>query len=131
MHDKVEEDRDTLNSIADRLHVVAGKITFNPNTGEIISSSNVASLTDIGTLDFTINFSQSYAHYVFIYYGNGPIVLERVEQTLGGVRVVFQDPAPSLVTFVFFDQQPNIMLDRDAKKCVDDLLRYRTSDKSI
>lgn len=103
--EKVEETKNALVSISDRTHVVAGYITFNPNAAEFIEASDISSLTDNGTLDFTINFSRVVSDYVFNYYGNGPVVLRSATQTPHGVRLVFQEPAPDRVTIVFFKQQ--------------------------
>jgi len=111
--DKVEEAQNALVSVTNKSHVVAGYIAFNPNTAEFIESSDVSSLTDNGTLDFTVNFLRPYASYVFNYYGSGPVVLRRATQAPNGVRVVFQEPAPDRVTIVFFEQQPNPTLNPD------------------
>lgn len=114
--DKVTELEGALSLRADPGHVVAGSITFNPNTTEMISTSSISSLTDNGTLDFTINFTRALEDYVFMYYGSGPVTLEGVSQTAGGMRVRFAAPAPDRVTIAFFEQQPNPKIERDARK---------------
>jgi hypothetical protein len=114
--DRVTELEGGLSLRADPGHVVAGSITFNPNTADMISTSSISSLTDNGTLDFTINFTRSLEDYVFMYYGSGPVALEGVTQTGGGMRVRFAEPAPDRVTIAFFEQQPNPTVESDARK---------------
>lgn len=109
--DKVSEVRQSLVSVTEPQHVVAGSITFNPNTAELVASSAVSSLTDHGVLDFTVNFSRPFQDYVFMCYGSGPVVLKSVEQTPTGMRVLFEHPAPDKVTIAFFEQQPNPRLE--------------------
>lgn len=113
--DKVTELKGALSLRGDPGHVVAGSITFNPNTTEMISTSSISSLTDSGALDFTINFTRSLEDYVFMYYGSGPVTLESATQALGGMRVRFAEPAPDRVTIAFFEQQPNPTVETDAR----------------
>lgn len=105
--DKVSEVRESLVSVAEPGHVVAGSITFNPNTAQLLASSEISALTDNGTVDFTVNFSRPFEDYVFMCYGSGPVALKQVEQTQNGMRVVFEHPAPDKVTIAFFEQQPS------------------------
>ena len=86
-------------------HVVAGYVTFNPNTAEIIDSSRIGSLTDGGILKFDILFQSDFQNYIFNYYGSGRVVLKEVHQTVGGITVSFEEPCPDRVTIVFFEQQ--------------------------
>ena len=82
--------------------VVAGFITFNPNTVEIIDSSGVSSISDIGTLDFSINYSESLDGYVFNYYGSGPVALECAIQNSCNLNIKFERACPDTVTLVFY-----------------------------
>lgn len=109
--DKVSEVQQSLVSVAQPHHVVAGSITFNPNTAELIAASEVSSLTDNGVLDFTVTFSRQFHDYVFMYYGSGPVTLRKTEQAENGMRVLFEPPAPDKVTIAFFEQQPNPRLE--------------------
>jgi hypothetical protein len=102
--EKVTEVNGALSLMADPSHIVAGSITFNPNTTEIVATSSISSLMNNSTLDFTINFKRSLQGYVFTYYGSGPVTLEGVTQTVGGMRVRFTEPAPDRVTIAFFEQ---------------------------
>jgi hypothetical protein len=113
--EKVEVTKTALVSMTNKSHIVAGYITFNPNAAEFIEASDISSLTDNGTLDFTISFSRPFTDYVFNYYGSGPTMLRHTIQTPNGVRVVFQEPAPDRVTIVFFEQQSNPALNRTRK----------------
>ena len=89
-------------------HVVAGYITFNPNTAEIIDSSRIGSLTDgAAFLAFDILFQSDFEHYIFNYYGSGKVVLKEVHETIGGITLLFEEPCPDRVTIVFFEQQTN------------------------
>ena len=56
--DKVTEIEGSLSLKVDPQHVVAGSITFNPNTTEMFETSSITSLTDNGTLDYTVNFAR-------------------------------------------------------------------------
>jgi hypothetical protein len=114
--DKVTEIKGALSSTADAHHVVAGSITFNPNTAEMFETSEITSLTDNGTLDFTVTFARDLERYVFMCYGSGPVSLETVNQTPGGMRVLFKHPAPNRVTIAFFEQQPNTGISTDARR---------------
>lgn len=102
--DAVTELRGELSQASNPAHVVAGSITFNPNTAELISTSSISSLTDNGTLDFTISFARPLEDYVFMYYGSGPIALKGVTEAPGGMRILFAEPAPSRITIAFFEQ---------------------------
>jgi len=88
-------------------HVVAGFITFNPNKHEFIDSSGISSLTDNGASDYTINFTRAFNNYIFNYYGSGKVVINEVQETANGMRVIFEEPCPDKVTFVFYESQPN------------------------
>ncbi|HEC59003.1 MAG TPA: hypothetical protein ENI24_05510 [Methylophaga sp.] len=88
-------------------HVLAGFITFNPNKSEFIDSSEISSLTDNGVSDFTINFTRPFNNYIFNYYGSSQVVINQVKETENGMRVVFEEPCPDKVTFVFYEPQPN------------------------
>ena len=115
--DKVEEMKNDLVSVTNKSHVIAGHVTFKTNgTVSIVDSSEISSLSDNGDLYYTINFSRPFAHYVFSYYGSGPVALQSVSQTPGGMKLLFQEPAPEQVTIVFFEQQPNPIFERDAHK---------------
>ena len=97
-------------------HVVAGYIAFNPNSGfpDIIDSSGMTSLTDGGgALEFDIAFDHDFRNYIFNYYGSGNIVLKEVHETVGGIRVSFEEPCPDRVTIVFFDQRTNSQMEAD------------------
>lgn len=114
--DKVTEIKGSLSLKGSPQHVVAGSITFNPNTAETFETSEITSLTDNGTLDFTVNFARDLKRYVFMCYGSGPVSLKGVRQTSGGMRVLFEEPAPDRVTIAFFEQQPNSTVVRDARR---------------
>lgn len=109
--DKVSEVRESLVSVAEPRHVVAGSITFNPNTAELIASSEISSITDNGVLDFTVTFTRPFHDYVLMCYGSGPVNLMRVEQAQDGMRVLFEHPAPEKVTIAFFEEQPKVQLE--------------------
>lgn len=114
--DKVTEIKGSLSLTAEAHHVVAGSITFNPNTAEMFETSEITSLTDNGTLDFTVTFARDLDRYVFMCYGSGPVSLKTVNQAPGGMRVLFEHPAPDRVTIAFFEQQPNPTVEGDARK---------------
>lgn len=114
--DKVAEIEGSLSLMTDPQHVVAGSITFNPNTAEMFETSAITSLTDNGTLDYTVTFARDLERYVFMCYGSGPVSIKAVHQTPGGMRVLFNEPAPDRVTIAFFEQQPNNTIERDARK---------------
>ncbi len=86
-------------------HVVAGYITFNPNLGVFIDSSEIVSLAKNSTLDLTIVFSRDLENYIFNYYGSGRVVLKKVNEAAGSRRILFEEPCPDRVTIVFFEQQ--------------------------
>lgn len=112
--DKITEIKGSLSLTADVHHVVAGTITFNPNTAKMFETSNITSLTDNGTLDFTVTFAHDLQRYVFMCYGSGPVSLKSVNQTPVGMRVLFEHPAPDRVTIAFFEHQPNPTAEKDA-----------------
>lgn len=105
--DKVTEIKGSLSLKEDPQHIVAGSITFNPNTAEMFETSAITSLADSGTLDFTMTFARDLERYVFMCYGSGPVSIKSVTQMPGGMRVLFDQPAPDRVTIAFFEQQPN------------------------
>lgn len=85
-------------------HVIVGFIKFNPNTTNIINSNSISSLCDNGTLDFRINFNAPIDKYVFNFYGNEPLKIDSAIETIGGLRVIFCEPCPDLVTIVFYER---------------------------
>lgn len=112
--DKVTEIQGSLSLKRDPQHVVAGSITFNPNTTELFETSAITSLTDNGVLDYTVNFSRDFERYVFMCYGSGPVSLKSANQIPGGMRVVFNEPAPNRITIAFFEQQSNTTIEKNA-----------------
>ncbi len=83
---------------------VAAYIKFNPNTAQFVDSSNVSSLTDNGSLDFTINFSTALkTNFTLQYFGSGEVRLDGAFETTHSVRIRFLKPCPDIVTFVFFN----------------------------
>jgi hypothetical protein len=91
----------------DHSHVVAGFITFNPNKSKFIDSSEISSLADNGISDFTINFLRPFNNYIFNYYGSSKVVVKEAHETASGMRVIFEEPCPDRVTFVFYEPQHN------------------------
>lgn len=83
---------------------VAAYIKFNPNSTQFVDSSNVSSLTDNGSLDFTINFSTALkSKFTLQYFGSGEVRLDGVFESAHSVRVRFLEPCPDIVTLVFFN----------------------------
>ncbi len=105
--ERVNEIEKSLVDSHDSKHYMAGFIKFNPNKSEFIDSSEISSLTDNGVLDFTINFTRPFNNYVFNYYGSRNVTIKKVEESIGGVRVIFESPCPDMVTIVFYDTQSN------------------------
>ncbi|MBU2623114.1 MAG: hypothetical protein KKD92_12435 [Proteobacteria bacterium] len=99
--EKVELFGKALVSSQDKKQTVAGFISINPNSVEIIDSSGISSITDKGVLDFSINYSEPLDGYVFNCYGSGPVLLESASQQKNHLDIKFKSPCPDLVTFVF------------------------------
>jgi len=99
--EKVELLGKSLVSSQDKKQTVAGFISINPNSVEIIDSSGISSIINKGILDFSINYSEPLDGYVFNYYGSGPVLLESASQQKNHLDIKFKSPCPDLVTFVF------------------------------
>ncbi|MDA3894852.1 MAG: hypothetical protein PF482_01750 [Desulfobacteraceae bacterium] len=99
--EKVEIVKKALVSSQDKNQTVAGFISLNPNSVEIIDSSGISSITDKGVLDLSINYSEPLDGYVFNCYGGGPVLLESASQQKSHLNIKFKRPCPDLVTLVF------------------------------
>ncbi len=99
--ERVKQVEKALVSSKDKNQTVAGFISLNPNSVEIIDSSGISSITDKGVLDFSINYSESLDGYVFNYFGSGPVLLESASQQKRQLDIKFKSPCPDLVTLVF------------------------------
>lgn len=99
--ERVKQIEKALVSSQDKNQTVAGFISLNPNSVEIIDSSGICSITDKGVLDFSINYSEPLDGYVFNYYGSGPVLLESASQQKNNLDIKFKSPCPDLVTLVF------------------------------
>lgn len=101
--DKIDELNKLLILSGQPENWVASYIKFNPNTAELVATSNVVSLTDNGELDFTLNFKKPYEtkDYTFQYFGSAEVRLSVIEQTINSIRIKFQEPCPDIVTLTF------------------------------
>lgn len=109
--DSVVELKNSLALVTRPQHIVAGSITFNPNTTEIFETFGVTSITDNGTLDFAVNLVGEAKNYLVMCYGSGPVTIEKVSQSHGCVRIALRHPAPDRVTLALFEEQTNISLE--------------------
>jgi hypothetical protein len=82
---------------------VAGKVTLDTYTGRILDAFGAAAVVDLGRFDFGINFSRPLNNYVFVCYGDAPVVLSRADQTPTGLRLSFQEPVPHTVTIAILE----------------------------
>ena len=102
--ERISQLENSLVDSVDPTHCVAGFITFNPNKAEFIDSSRISSLTDNGTLDFIINFTQPFHNYVFNCYGSGKVNIAGITENKDGLHILFEEPCPDKVTVVFYEQ---------------------------
>lgn len=79
-------------------------IRFNPNTVTILESWNISSIIDNGILDFTICFASAFPNtdYVFQIGSNGNLVTKVLEQSVGSIRIKFDEPCPDFVDINFY-----------------------------
>jgi hypothetical protein len=101
--DKVTELNGNLVALADSTQVAAARITFNPNTAELISGWGVSSFTDCGTLEFVVAFTKPVDDLVFTCYGSGPVSLAWSKRNPQSLALAFEAPAPERVTLVILD----------------------------
>ncbi|MEE9286797.1 MAG: HNH endonuclease signature motif containing protein [Gammaproteobacteria bacterium] len=79
-------------------------IKFLPkSTVAILESSNILSLIDIGTLEFSFGFTEPFNddQYVTSAFGNGSVSYRVIGQTKESCHVIFEEPCPEIVRLDF------------------------------
>ncbi len=94
----------TLVEVSPQQHWVVAYIKLNPNTMEVFDSSNVAGLTDFGTLNCVVNFDEPLrGRFSLQCFGSGPVQLQSVDLHETSAHLRFAEPCPDLVTVMFFN----------------------------
>lgn len=87
--------------------VVAGYMTFDtsgPAAVNILESSGCSSLTDNGTADYSVNFTEPLGSYIYSFITSEPVQLINVSMGDSMLRMKFNRRFSGIVKIIFFEQ---------------------------
>ena len=78
-------------------------IKLNPNTMEVHESYNISSISDLGKLNFNINFITSIDGYLLQYYGDKYIDIQIYEEK-NFINFKIKEPSPNSLIITLFNK---------------------------
>jgi hypothetical protein len=85
--------------------IVAGFITFDASgVVNILESSGCSSVTDGGTTNYSVNFTEPLGNYIYTFITSEAVKVVSASMGSGSLNLIFDKPLSGIIKVLFFEQ---------------------------